>query len=150
MAAYDEIIYSPGEPFQNVYDKVNDTFVALKAGTTGKYLVGQGVGNAPVYKTGTLDINIGDWNMQSASTKAVAHGMADYKKIRVLAVTIRDDNDSVYSLLNNFDTGAVNGWVVSWDSTNINLIRPIGSDYNAILYNATSFNRGFITIFYAD
>lgn len=50
MAAFDNIIYSPGEPFQNVYDKVNDTFTALKSGTLNQILAGNGAGSAPTMK----------------------------------------------------------------------------------------------------
>lgn len=57
MAAYDEIIYSPGEPFVNVYDKINDTFSALKDGAINTVLAGQGIGNSPEFVS-TL---WGDW-----------------------------------------------------------------------------------------
>lgn len=153
MAAYDELLDGSGQDkFQQLYDKYDATMVALKSGTEGQYLVGDGIGSPPVFKTGTLDIEIGDWNMDSAGTKAVAHGMADYKKIRVLAITIRHDSDTVYSPLDYNTTGptAIAGGLVSVDGTNINLSRASSGFYDNTGYDSTSYNRGFITIYYAD
>lgn len=154
MAAFDEILYSPGEAFQNVYDKVNDTFTALKAGTPGQVLTGNGIGSAPTFETPvifTTIVNIGDWNMDSNPTVAVAHGISDYKKIRGISVIIRDDADSVYSPLNSCPIGTnvdLNGSVVSVGSTNITLFRSNSGDFNSTNYNSTPYNRGFITIQY--
>lgn len=93
MGAFDNIIYSPGEPFQNVYDKVNDTFTALKAGTDNQLWAGNGVGSNPTPK----DLWSSDWAISGVTVGAVplasgwtTHADADerlrYRRSNILGV----------------------------------------------------------------
>ena len=95
-------------------------------------------------------VNIGDWNMQSTATVAVAHGITNYKNILNISVIIRDDADSLYSPINAFDTGIVEGGVGAIGVTNITLGRAGGSFYNSASYNSTSYNRGSLYIEYLE
>ncbi len=149
------------------------------AASTSRYLGGSSIGTAATYynkfiytpdmvfgyllpQTETRPIlkkilEIGDWNMyitgggSGASTKDVAHGIADYKKIRTVFVIIRDDSDDLYLPLqrgvNPTDT-TLSGFLHSWNSANVVLNVLIGGGFDITLYNSTSYNRGWVTIEY--
>ena len=95
-------------------------------------------------------LEIGDWDMNNDATKAVAHGIVNFLKIvMVSAVIIKDDNSLLYPLTNHID-GVVNAdaEVLNIDAINVNLTRKTSGGFNNTDFDATSFNRGFITIFY--
>lgn len=98
-------------------------------------------------------VNIGDWNMQGGGFVTVAHGIADYTKIRSVDVLIRDDSATELRPLTimSYLTGANNGGSINAiTSTTINISAMVGGFYDSTAYNATAFNRGFITITYTD
>lgn len=89
-------------------------------------------------------ITIGDWNMDADANKTVAHGLtlADIRQIYVL---IRNDNnDSYYPS----DYGNDNNASFYADSDEILMNRLIGGIFDGINFNSTSYNRGWITIWY--
>jgi len=98
-------------------------------------------------------IEIGDWNMDTTSTKAVAHGLSDITKIRAVNVVIRkDDSTEVYPLVRSNTSGVHNGgWIDSIGVANVNLTR-IDSATNGLFdhtdFDLTPFNRGWVTIDY--
>ncbi len=99
----------------------------------------------------TKVVQIGDWDMDANATTTVAHGIADFKKIRSIAAMIRDDADNLYSnlMIVNFLTAAnTGGNVGSPDATNITLARITGGFFDGTDYNSTGFNRGWLTITY--
>lgn len=92
-------------------------------------------------------ILIGDWDMNFSAagsiTKSVSHnlGSINYKKIRNISVVIRDDNDVVYysfSSSQNSSTAAIT-------STQFILTQTSPSGFDSATFNATSYNRGWIT-----
>jgi hypothetical protein len=97
-------------------------------------------------------VNIGTWNMDTAPSKDVPHGL-DYKKIRSVFAVIRDDADSQYiPLLTDYSSGGgISGSVKEWDATNVVLQRAASSVFDDPAFNNTtgSYNRGYLTIFYA-
>lgn len=96
-------------------------------------------------------VDIGDWNMDSTLSVAVAHGVGDFKKIRSVEVVIRNDADSTYYKLETPDisgTGVMDGGVDSIDATNINLSRRATGQFDNTSFNDTAYNRGFVTITY--
>jgi hypothetical protein len=123
-----------------------------------------GVGNALVVITTTneedfrfntyafKEINIGDWDMDTTGNVNINHGLSatEYKTIRNIQVTIRDDNDDDYFDLSQ-DTGnagIVNGGIAQWNNTTINLVRRTGGQFDGALFDATSYNRGWIRFQY--
>jgi hypothetical protein len=98
----------------------------------------------------TKVINIGDWNMDANSSTNVAHGLSDFLKIRTVSVMIRRDDDSFFYDLQvvNFLNGLTSGSVLSIGPTNIILQRTDTGAFDSIDFNATSFNRGWVTIQY--
>ena len=102
-------------------------------------------------------VAIGDWNMDSNSTKLVTHGITSYKDIFHLEVQIRDDSDDVYTPLNgtNITTGVSYGGISYFGSTatsttQITLNRTSSQLYDGTSYNSTSYNRGWVIIWYIE
>lgn len=95
-------------------------------------------------------IEIGDWDMDANQQKAVAHGLT-LSKIRTVSTMIRDDAGTNQLPLNG-GAGVGNennaGNVDSIDATNVNLYRVVGSLFDSTNYNATGYNRGWVTIEY--
>jgi hypothetical protein len=93
-------------------------------------------------------VNIGDWDMDTTESKNVAHGLADFKKIRGIDVIIRNDSDSVpYHHLSG-SNGVLNVWVNGIDNSNIGLSRVAAGIFDTTAYDSTSYNRGWVTITY--
>jgi len=104
-------------------------------------------------KTGgllTKVIDIGDWNMDANSATFVAHGLSNFLKIRTVSVMIRRDDDSFFYDLQvvNVLNGLTSGSVLSIGPTDIILQRTDTGPFDQIDFNATSFNRGWVTIQY--
>lgn len=98
-------------------------------------------------------LEIGDWNMDADSSKAVAHGLT-HSKIISIKVIIRDDSDSNRSdLVGTQDIAGTLHYKgsTSLDATNINLSR-VPSTNNGLFdntnYDSTSYNRGYVSVKY--
>jgi len=98
----------------------------------------------------TLIVDLGDWDMDLDQTLNRSHGVANFKRIRSVEAIIRDDSDNLYSPLAMFDTisEVVNGGINDINVVNIILVRLTGGFFDAIGYDATPFNRGFMKITY--
>jgi hypothetical protein len=94
-------------------------------------------------------IDIGDWDMDTNQSTGVNHGLTG-SKIRAVTCLIRNDADTTLHDLNFTDgtgTGA-NGWYAT--STQVQMFIETDGIFDSVNYDATSFNRGFITIWYTD
>jgi len=96
--------------------------------------------------------DIGDWDMDGTASVNVAHGLsASFINIRSAIAMIRDDS-SVSNKPLNAPAGAADttpqGAVGNIDSTNVNLVRLTGGDFDSVSYDSTSFNRGWVVITY--
>ena len=124
-----------------------------------RYLIKQITGEAQWYIDPDISINdlaglkskiidIGDWDMDATSSVAVAHGLT-MVNIRGISVLIIGDTSGNIQSLDIADSTYpnVNG---NWrlDATNINLYRLASGYYDTVGFDSTSFNRGWITIFY--
>lgn len=96
-------------------------------------------------------INIGDWNMNTTQNIAVTHGVT-LSKVRSVTALIRNDADTVYSDLNSRSApaGETYGNGIQLNSTTVTLNRTTGGYFNNTSYQATSYNRGWITITYTE
>lgn len=106
-------------------------------------------------------VQIGDWDMDSNIRVNISHGL-DASKIRTVSVLIRnDDNNAWYPLGVSSNNGAdldlyfpdeVGGGSPQQciDSDSILLERTTGGKFDSPSFNATSYNRGWITIGYVD
>ena len=89
-------------------------------------------------------IEIGDWDMDSDLTNTIEHLLG--KVIRSVTVIIRKDDDITYYDLLSKDANAF----TSLNESYINLARSPGGFFDSTDFDSTSFNRGWVTIFYVD
>ncbi|MCK5016350.1 MAG: hypothetical protein KAS32_04685, partial [Candidatus Peribacteraceae bacterium] len=107
---------------------------------TSESIIDQGSGQ----KIQTKIIDIGDWDMVATITKSVAHGVT-FANIRHVGVLIRNDDDiSLYMFERGQDL------YTTIDSTYANLTRRVGSMFDDVAFDSTSYNRGWITIGYIE
>lgn len=115
--------------------------------------MGLGTGNKACDTYREVELEIGDWDMDTDETIMVAHGLSDHTKIRSIDVIIRNNTDTQSRPLNSVDVGvgstAINGGIASFNSTWITLKRFDAGDFDDISHNSTSYNRGWIYIQYA-
>jgi len=97
----------------------------------------------------TKIIDIGDWNMDSTASLSVAHGLT-LANIRSVFVTIRNDADTLYTMLPTIDTTALSNERVDFDGTNVIMLRSLSGTFDGTDYDATTYNRGWITILYVQ
>ena len=116
--------------------------------STGEIATSGGIdaGNNGVFlKTKVIDI--GDWNMDTTATKDVAHGLT-LSSVRSVEAYIRNDDGTFVDPLNFSNaSGSANGRGVA-GTTNVNLERLAGGDFDNTNFDATSYNRGWIIIRY--
>jgi len=93
-------------------------------------------------------INIGDWDMDADGIVTVAHGLADYSKIKRVSVMIIPDAGSIILPLDCFDGVSMSGGINQIDGTNIVLSRLASGLFDSTSFDSTSFNRGYILIDY--
>jgi hypothetical protein len=97
-------------------------------------------------------VEIGDWNMNSTASVTVAHGVTS-SKIRAISVMVRNDSTSSPVNLYPFpgNEGAdLSGYVSSIGTTDITLARRTGGYFDAVTFEETSYNRGWVVIDYVD
>jgi hypothetical protein len=87
-------------------------------------------------------IDIGDWNMDANASVTLAHGVSTFMNIRSVQVMIRNDNNNLLTPIDR------DGYVGNIDSANIVIHRTTSGFFDSATFDATSFNRGFITIEY--
>jgi hypothetical protein len=99
----------------------------------------------------TKIFEIGDWDMNANSNVSVAHDISNTGKIRRVSVIIRNDavGAGVFDLSYwNIATSQPNGGIAAISTSTIALCRLTGGDFDATIFNSTSYNRGWITVEY--
>jgi trimeric autotransporter adhesin len=105
---------------------LKDTSISFDAGTT---------------KLACKVVDIGDWNIDADSSKSVAHGLT-WTDIRTITFIIRNDADSSrYPAPRSDDLS-----ITSIEATYV--ILSGGGPFNATSFDSTSYNRGWVTIWY--
>ena len=91
-----------------------------------------------------IEFELGDWDMDANSNLNLAHGLSatEWKTIRNLSVTIRDDVDSAV-----FDFSSYSGTILA-NVTNIIMARLGGGVFDNTGFDSTSYNRGWLTFNY--
>ena len=89
------------------------------------------------------ELEIGDWDMDATNSVNVNHSLSvtEWLTIRDLSVIISDNSTSGFGAL-------VNGGLMSFTPTFFQLQRTVGGVFDTTDFDATSFNRGFITFTY--
>lgn len=90
-------------------------------------------------------IDIGDWNMDSTNSAVVAHGLT-LANIRGVQVIIRNDDNDNYGDIRGHST-TIDGYF-RIGAVNINIYRVASGVFDLALFDATSYNRGWVTIWY--
>lgn len=101
----------------------------------------------------TIKIELGDWNMDTTNEITVAHGLT-FSNIRSISGLVRDDSNTYrYSIGGADNNGAIQIWFVanaigdfSIDATTIHIRRLSAGMFDSADFDATTYNRGWITI----
>ena len=93
--------------------------------------------------------SIGDWNMDATANVTVTHSLT-LANIRLVHATVRNDADDGYADLSALISGSgVNhGGIGQTNSLTVTLERVGGGGFDSTAYNSTSFNRGWIIVWY--
>lgn len=105
--------------------------------------------SGPYLKTEVLQI--GDFDMTAGvGIKDVSIGAIDYKKVRSIGVIIRDDTDTVYLTPDSQSGPGTPDLEVRLVAGNVRLMNMniSGGLFGTTDYNATGYNRGWVTITY--
>ena len=94
-------------------------------------------------------IDIGDWNMDSTSQVSIPHGLTFSNIIGAMAFIKNDVGTQVSSFPTSEDYMYVNG-TIFWGSSNVVLTRFATGPYDGTGYDSTSYNRGYILMFYTE
>jgi hypothetical protein len=90
-------------------------------------------------------IDIGDWNMDTTANLNRAHGLT-LSAIRGVDVLIRNDAGTVTRQL-TYNPGSPAGYYDLVDTT-VNMQRTESGGFDNVSYDSTSYNRGWIVIWY--
>jgi hypothetical protein len=101
------------------------------------------VDKAYVDKLKPIEIEIGDWDMETEPIKIIPHGLSNWKNVRKISCIVRNDDDTFRLFLNNNTHNNLDNSGIAIDGTNI-YITSGNNDYTT--YQSTSYNRGYITV----
>ena len=100
----------------------------------------------------TKIIEIGDWDMDADAFVYVSHGL-DHTKIRSYTCLVRRDDDTGYYIFPFHETvqNVVAGGISIKDDTLVfKCWRVADGSFDSILFDSTSYNRGWITVWYEE
>ena len=100
----------------------------------------------------TKVVEIGDWNMDTTTSKAIAHGL-NLTQIVAVRAMVRNDADDARYMAQGYDqvTGTdTHLAVMATGAGNVNLQRYATGFFDSTDFNATSYNRGWVVIDYID
>ncbi len=100
----------------------------------------------------TKIIEIGDWDMDATPGVGITHGVTFSKIKSVSAIILQDNTVNAIPLNtgNSITDSTPQGFIGFITTTSISLLRLTGGIFDVTLYNATSFNRGWVTIQYEE
>lgn len=104
------------------------------------------------------EFDIGDWNMDTTASVPVTATGVTGTKIRMIDVQIRPDSGATtaqypLNMYNTGGTGIVNGGVSGYQqgaNSVISLYRTTGGFFDSTNFDATSYNRGWVTVWYTE
>ena len=135
---------SASETAKGIVELATDAEVA--AGTdTDRAVTPAGLASTQVLVPKIIDI--GDWDMDTVGTVSVPHGLVA-ANIRAVSVSIRDNAGLPATDFPAFSASGTTVEYTKWDATDILMFRSASGLFDNANYNSTSFNRGWITIWY--
>jgi len=106
---------------------------------------------AAAHVLNTKVIDIGDWNMDITGSVTIAHDLADIDNIRSVSVIIRHDNGTlIYDIGQATISTSPAGAIQAIGAGGVTVSRQAGGFFDTTNFDATSFNRGWLTIQYTD
>lgn len=108
--------------------------------------------NGSLRPLATKSLEIGVWDMVANDLKNVAHGIANYRKIRTVTILIYNETNDWYNIWESHGIAAdeVLLHYVIIDATNVKMYINADSFFHTEAYDSTAVNRGSITIEYED
>ena len=94
-------------------------------------------------------IDIGDWDMDATDLVAFSHGLTASKIRSVSAVILKDGTTDFYDF-DAISTAGTDSSYIFINPTNVNLNRSAGGFFDNANHDSTSFNRGWVTIWYIN
>lgn len=95
-------------------------------------------------------VSIGNWNMQSTSSKSVSIGVASSKIISLHACICDDAYPTLYRyFFGGTDSSAGISMLIASDET-LSLTRLSGSAYDSAGFDSTAFTRGYVNVVYFE
>lgn len=134
-------------------DSIIDAHVKDGVLTKEKIASGQVTKSGDGIQLFTKVLEIGDWDMDATQSKEVAHGV-DGQKIMAVEALIRDDfNTSRYKLDRSSTTdqeviGGVASVFTGATTGSVVLTRKETGFFDGAAFDSTSYNRGWVTIWY--
>lgn len=100
-------------------------------------------------------IAIGDWDMDTTSTKNVSWGFTlNPENIIMIFATIRDDLGTTFLpisyFINDVDPHLVGGGIQSYSSAQVALCRRTGGIFDNNNFDSTGYNRGYVFVIYSE
>lgn len=93
-------------------------------------------------------MEIGDWNMDLTGNVTLVHPVADgNNRIRYITVSIRDNAGTTVRPI-QFVSGLAPSGSVRWGVNSVTVDRATAGHFNNATYDSTSFNRGWVTIWF--
>jgi len=101
-------------------------------------------------------LEIGDWDMDADTNTSVNHGLADSQIRNVEAVIRADSGTAFYKMPVTGSAGtailafgsSVADSRIAWGGGSVALTREGGSIFDTVDFDSTSFNRGWVTVWY--
>lgn len=93
-------------------------------------------------------IEIGDWNMDTTTSKVVSYNNGGFRPIDVFA-TIQNDSGTAFNIYHFTDiVGGGHGGIGNVGTTSLTLYRNTGGFFDSVSFDSTSYNRGWVYIVY--
>ncbi len=159
MSLLTNILYPITEPIADFYTKLKasiTTINLLGGGATAEVLTKTGAGDfafawstpATSLTTPLAPINTGAWNMTTTASISIAHGVADFTKIKKWSILIRNDAGTKrYDFLNSYavvgsDNTGRSGYINEINATHFIITRINATDGG--IFFGTNFDDGVI------
>lgn len=133
----------------NKVSKAGDSMSgALTSTSTGEFDSGIRTNNSGAFLK-TIVLQVGSWNMDTASSKSVSHGLSDITKIRTIQCIITNDSSNVMYPLPypTLSGSSIDATLTSINSSTVSIERTLSGFFDSSSFTTAS-NRGWITITY--
>ena len=94
-------------------------------------------------------VNIGDWNMDTTAAVSVAHGLTITSIRAVFGLLRNDADDNYFTITPAYEAvTSLHVRIQSITASDVTLTRLAGGGFDSVSFDSTSYNRGWLTIWY--